>query len=568
MRRLFAPLAPVFAGVLAASLAGCAGAGDARPARLAQAPAPTGPPRLIVAIAVDQFSADLFAQYRPQFRYGLARLARGAVFPSGYQSHAATETCPGHSTLLTGARPARTGIIANNWFEPGGPRGTKPVYCAEDDRDPASTARNPVVSAYHLKVPTLGEYMKAADPRSRNVAVSAKDRAVMMMGGHTIDAAYWWKGAGFVTLGGRDLAPAAVRQNAAITAVLKRGASAMAAPAGCAPTDRAVALRPRGSTGQGRFALPALAAEAKAPDVFRISPRMDGVTVDLANALVDELNLGQGSAPDILSVSLSATDYIGHATGTGGAEMCIQMAELDKNVGRLLDHLDARGIDYAVVLSADHGGLDTPERLDQQALPRAVRADPSLLPAAVSQAVAAKTGIKVEGPLIIADSAFGDFYVNRAVPPAQRALVVQALVALAKANPQVAAAFTAEELAMAPLPSGNPQDWTLKDRARASFDPARSGDVVILLDRAIVPIPEAIPGAYIATHGSAWDYDRRVPMLFYRRGVPGFEQPAPVETVDIAPTLAAILGLRLPDGTFDGRCLDLDAGAANTCVLP
>ena len=564
MRSLFVPLALV----VTAALAGCAAPSAEQPARLSSAPVPSGPPQLIVAIAVDQYSADLFAQYRPLYRFGLARLTGGAVFPSGYQSHAATETCPGHSTLLTGDHPARTGIIANNWYEPGGPRGAKPIYCAEDDRNPASSSKNPVVSAYHLKVPTLGEYMKAADPRSRNVAVSAKDRAVMMMGGHTIDAAYWWKGAGFVTLAGRDLAPAALTQNAAITATLKAGAPALAAPAWCAPTDRSVALGTKGSTGQGRFALPALACEAKAPDLFRISPRMDAATIDLANGLVDELALGRGAAPDILSISLSATDYIGHATGTAGLEMCIQMAELDKNIGRLLDHLDKLGIDYMVVLSADHGGLDTPERLDQQALPRAVRVDPALMPDALSKAVSAKTGIKVDGALLLADSAFGDFYVNRAVPAAQRGAVAAALVAQAKANPQVAAAFTADELAKTPLPAGNPQDWTLKERARASFDPARSGDVVILLDRAIVPIPEPIPGAYIATPGSAWDYDRRVPILFWRRGVPGFEQPQPVETVDIAPTLAAILGLSLPDGTFDGRCLDIDGGAANTCVLP
>ena len=564
MRCIFVPLALL----VTAALAGCAAPGGERPARLSTAPAPTGPPRLIVAISVDQYSADLFAQYRPHYRYGLARLTGGAVFPSGYQSHAASETCPGHSTLLTGNRPARTGIIANNWFEPGGPRGAKQVYCAEDDRNPASSSRNPVVSAYHLKVPTLGEYMKAADPRSRNVAVSAKDRAVMMMGGQTIDAAYWWKGAGFVTLAGRDPAPAALAQNAAITATLKAGAPALAAPTWCAPTDRSVALGTKGSTGQGRYALPTLASEARAPDLFRISPRMDAATVDLATGLVDELALGQGAAPDILSVSLSATDYIGHATGTAGMEMCIQMAELDKNIGRLLDHLDQRGIDYMVVLSADHGGLDTPERLDQQALPRAVRVDPALIPEALGKAVSAKTGIKVDGPLLLADSAFGDFYVNRMVPAAQRGTVVAALVAQAKANPQVAAVFTADELAKTPLPAGNPQDWTLKERARASFYSGRSGDVVILLDRAIVPIPEPIPGAYIATHGSAWDYDRRVPIVFWRRGVPGFEQPQPVETVDIAPTLVAILGLSRPDGTFDGRCLDIDGGTGNTCARP
>ncbi|MFN5819678.1 MAG: alkaline phosphatase family protein, partial [Novosphingobium sp.] len=86
-----------------------------------------------------------------------------------------------------------------------------------------------------------------------------------------------------------------------------------------------------------------------------------------------------------------------------------------------------------------------------------------------------------------------------------------------------------------------------------------------VLNRAVTPIPEPVLGAYVATHGSVWDYDRRVPMLFWRKGMTGFEQPNPVETVDIAPTLAAVIGLRLDDGAFDGRCLDLDAGAGNSC---
>jgi hypothetical protein len=86
-------------------------------AQSAPAPEPTAPPKLVVAISIDQFSADLFAQYRQHFTGGFARLTQGAVFPSAFQSHAATETCPGHSTLLTGAHPSRTGIIANNWFD-------------------------------------------------------------------------------------------------------------------------------------------------------------------------------------------------------------------------------------------------------------------------------------------------------------------------------------------------------------------------------------------------------------------------------------------------------------------
>ncbi|MFC0590444.1 alkaline phosphatase family protein [Novosphingobium aquiterrae] len=550
--------APVVLALMAA-LAACASGSDS-PRSVGMDPAPKGPPKLIVAISVDQFSADLFAQYRPRFTGGLARLEQGAVFPSGFQSHAATETCPGHSTLLTGVHPARSGIIANNWFDLSTPRAEKKIYCAEDESDPASSSREPVVSAVHLKVPTLGDLMKAANPASRNVAVSAKDRAVMMMGGHKIDAAYWYLKGQFVTLKGRDISPAAVAQNAELAALIKKGAPALAAPAWCAAADRAVPVG-KGQVGTGRFAL-----EAGKPDSLRISPRMDAATVALANRLVDELDLGKGAAADVLSVSLSATDYVGHATGTEGMEMCIQMAALDQAIGQLLTHLDARGIDYAVVLSADHGGLDMPERQREQALPRAVRADVNLSPQALGKAISARTGITAgDGPLLYADGPFGDFYVSRSVSPAQKGQVVQALVSLARSHPQVAAAFTAEELAKTPPPSGNPQDWSLKDRARASFDPNRSGDVVILLDRAVTPIPEAIPGMYVATHGSAFDYDRRVPMLFWRRGLRGFEQPAPVETVDIAPSLAALIGLAVPEGTFDGRCLDLDGGSGNTC---
>lgn len=519
-------------------------------------------PRLVLAISVDQFSADLFAQYRRHYTAGLKRLQDGAVFPSGYQSHAATETCPGHSTLLTGTHPARNGIIANNWFDPGIARADKRVYCSEDLTDPASTSGNPVVSANLLKVPTLGEWMKRANPATRNVAVSAKDRAVVMMGGHQIDAGYWWKGSGFVTFKGRELSPAAHAQNAAVAKLLKSGAPAFTPRPWCGVQDRAVPVG-KSAVGTGRFKLDPGAK----PDAFRISPRMDQATADLAIRLVDEMKLGQGAAPDLLSVSFSATDYIGHAVGNEGVEMCIQMAEVDAAIGKLLAHLDARGIDYVVVLSADHGGLDAPERSNQQALPAAVRVDDALRPDRLAKAITARTGISAsQGPLLYADGASGDFYVNRGLSAQEKDRVVDALVSIARAHPQVAAVYTNGELARMPMPTANAQDWSILDRVRASFNAERSGDVLILLDRAVTPIPEPMPGMYIATHGSVYDYDRRVPMLFWRKGLTPFEQGAPVETVDIAPSLAALVGVKAPAGTWDGRCLDLDGGAADTCA--
>src|SRR5690242_210016 len=130
------------------------------PASAQQPPAP----KLLVVISVDQFSADLFDEYVPQFTGGFARLATGTVFHNGYQSHANTETCPGHSTILTGDHPARTGIISNSWIDQSIARTDKTVYCAEDEQAPGTTSLSYKVSAQHLLVPTLGELMKLRWP--------------------------------------------------------------------------------------------------------------------------------------------------------------------------------------------------------------------------------------------------------------------------------------------------------------------------------------------------------------------------------------------------------------------
>ncbi|NML93915.1 alkaline phosphatase family protein [Novosphingobium olei] len=560
-----------------------AGPGTSQPRPQVQPAGPVkGAPRLLVAISVDQFSADLFAQYRSHFVAGLGRLAGGMVFPAGYQSHAATETCPGHSTILTGMRPAHTGIIANTWIDQSAARPKKAIYCAEDETKQAADPKDYVASVDHLLVPTLGEMIKRQWPTSRNVAVSGKDRAALMMGGHVIDQVYWWKGKGFTTLDGRTLGPEAVAENKSLESVLAQGAPAMTMPAWCGPHDHAIALGGGAPASGGIGIANSLATAAPAPtasgftvgtghfalapndaNAFRASPRLDRATLDLATELVDSMKLGKGATPDMLAVSLSATDYVGHATGTEGAEMCIQMQQLDLALGDFFKALDDRHIDYAVVLTADHGGFDLPERLREQALPSAERAAPALLPDQVSAVVGAKLGMEPKD-LILGDGAFGDFWINKAVPADQKTKVIDAAKAVFLSQPQVQAVFTASELAAAPMPTGTPDTWSLLDRARASFYAPRSGDLVVILKRGVVPIVRPMPGI-VATHGSAWDYDRRVPILFWRAGMTPFEQPSAVETVDIAPSLAALIALKEPAGTFDGRCLDLDAGPGTTC---
>src|ERR671912_1934819 len=177
-------------------------------------------PRLIVVFSVDMLAADLFDEYRPQFTGGLARLAKGTVFRNGFQSHAATETCPGHSTILTGRRPARTGIIANYWTDQSLSRSDKSLYCSEDERVTGSSSSAYTVSPYHLKGDTLGDLLKRASPASRNVAVGGKDRSAVMMGGRLIDQRWYWDGKRFAS----DLRVAppqsVTRANAAVAALI------------------------------------------------------------------------------------------------------------------------------------------------------------------------------------------------------------------------------------------------------------------------------------------------------------------------------------------------------------
>ncbi|KQT33383.1 alkaline phosphatase [Sphingomonas sp. Leaf412] len=540
---------------LLATVVAVPAAAQTQAAATAPAPAPAAPlpaPKLIVAISVDQLSADLFAQYRNRFTDGMARLLTGAVFPSGYQAHAATETCPGHSTILTGYRPAKTGIIANNWIDQSVARADKTVYCAEDESVAGATHDRYTVSDKHLKVPTLGEQMKAANPAARVVSVAGKDRAAVMMGGHTVDELWWWDGKTYSSYAGRAVPPVVQRTRDAVAAMIARPQEPLPLPGYCKPLDRAIDVGGQ-ILGQGRFA-----REAGDARGFRTSPAADAAVLAMAAGLVQDMKLGQGQATDLIAVGLSATDYIGHATGTQGTEMCLQMAELDRSLGGFFNVLDQTGVDYAVMLTADHGAHDMTERQIERAMPMEAHVEAGTLAKAVGAGIG--RDLKLTGPVLL--GAEGDVWVDRALSPKDRARVLAEAVKRYDRMPQVAAAYTAAQIAAQPRPTSPPETWTLLERARESFDPARSGDLVVLLKPRVTSIEKPGPG-YVETHGSPWDYDRRVPILFWRKGMTGFEQPLSVETIDIAPTLAATIGMRM-DGV-DGRCLDLDPGPGDTC---
>ena len=519
---------------------------------VAQAPAP--PPKLMIVISVDQFSADLWDEYRPQFTGGLARLASGAAFRNGYQSHATTETCPGHSTILTGDRPARTGIISNGWANWDAPRADKLVYCAEDESVPGTDSDHYKLSPVHLRVPTLGDLLKQRSAASRVVAVAGKDRSALMMTGRSADQRWYWSDKGFVS----DLAAAPPKSVAAVNGAIARLIAVPSAPLTppdfCAAKAQPISI-PQHKTAVGSGTFARAAGDVKA---FRASPQADASVLALAAALVRELGLGRRPSTDLLAVGLSATDYVGHTYGIGGQEMCLQLLELDRDLSDFFARLDGWGVDYAVALTADHGGLDIPERARLHGVSDAARIDTALTPKAIGDIVTKKTGL--QGPILADVGVTGDLYLDRHLQGRDRERALAAAIAAYKRHPQVFAAYSKDEIARTPMPSGDPARWSVIERVRASFDPERSGDLYVVLKPNITPIGHATGS--VATHGSPWDYDRRVPILFWRPNMRAAAPDQAIETADIMPTLAALIGVPLAPGAVDGHCLDGIEGVA------
>ena len=526
---------------------------------LLAAPSAKPRPKLVVVISIDQFSAELMQTYGPELTGGIARLRKeGVFFTEAYHDHGFTETAPGHSVLLSGRFPSNTGIVENRWID----RTTgKLAYCVED---PAAKSLLPPgqasASNRQFLGDGLGDWLQAQVPGSRVFAVSGKDRAAILMAGRKPSGAFWFAGpAGFTssTAYAERLPEWLLRYDQGL-------AERLAVDSWLWVKDPGT---PEGRTAQWTFgsanvrngALPRLIQGAGMPldkgfEVrFRKSPFLDAVTLEAAEALLEGEKLGRGPGTDLLAISFSATDYIGHGLGTLGTEMRDQFHRLDRLLGRLLDRLHRHYPGAWVVLSADHGGLDLPESLIDQGFP-ARRLIPEPFMAALQAGLRAT--FKVERDLMLPSTEPNTLSLGEAAVKAanlDRREVLRQAQAWLRARPEVADAFTAEELmATDPAVSGSPRDTSLRVLLRRSFHPERSGDLLVAVKPLVVIGTPSLD--YSANHGTPNAYDRRVPLIFWGPWKAG-ERREPVRTVDLAPTLARELGLQ--PGAVDGKALDL-----------
>jgi hypothetical protein len=533
----------------------CSGFGAA-PSRQTARPR-TDSPRLVLVVVVDQMRFDYLTRFRPLFTGGLRRLLeQGAVFTNAHVAYADSETAPGHSVVLTGLFPAHSGIVANEWYDDAAHRR---VNAVDDPDSVALEGSGRGASPRNTLGPTLAEALKRAMPSSRVVGVSLKDRAAVLLAGRGADAAYWLDS----STGHFTTSTHYMRQPLPwLVAARERswaGRYARASWTWLLP-ERALYRRLAGEDAVVGEAydvvfpheLPGLQPQEKFQETLGRTPFADELVVEIALQALRAHKLGEHEAADILGVSLSATDAIGHAFGPDSQEMMDQIVRLDRALEGLLDEVERRvGTRRTlVVLTADHGIMPLVETLRRRGLD-AHRVRPAVIETTVREALATRfpggrdLPANFDGP---------DVYLDLPALEAQglkRTDVEDVVRRTLVSTGWVEAVYTHAQL-QGPRPSNDPYF----DLHRNSFFAPRSPHLIGRL-KPYVYLHDR-PGG--TGHGSPQEDDRHVPIVFLGAGVRPGERPEPCGPQDIAPTLARWLGVPYPD--VDGRPLSLGDGSA------
>ncbi|MBL0177615.1 MAG: alkaline phosphatase family protein [Gemmatimonadetes bacterium] len=482
------------------------------------------PVRLVLSITVDQLRGDYLDKFSRDFTGGFARLLReGVYYPNGRQDHAVTETAPGHSTIMSGRSPASTGIIAN---DVGVPDPASPLL--------GSTATG--ASPWRFRGTTLADWMKVRDSATRILSISRKDRSAILPVGRQVAPIYWYSQGKWTTSKYyADTLPSwlkawnardPIKALAGTSWQLSRDASAYPEP-----DDRPFEFGGKNTTFP--HAIPADWTMASG-EIENISV-MDSLTLDVAIAGTQALGIGRREGTDFVSISLSTLDAIGHRYGPGSREVHDHMLNLDRWLGQFLDSLGRTvPLDQVVIsLTADHGVTEYPEA------GKGGRVSITTAITALNRTMLQRYGVK------LAAMNESGFVLANVADLRARGINVDsistALAATVRAMPGVLRVFTPRELARAPRTDGIAMRWRREVPADAQW----------LIAVSLVPDWIWGSGKTSTTHGGTSTNDMWVPILFRVPGVTPARIPAIARTIDIAPTLAAILGVR-PTEAIEG----------------
>lgn len=498
-------------------------------------------PALVVFITVDQLRPDYFQRYERQLTGGLARLARGgAFFTHGYQDHAITETAPGHASTLSGRFPAGTGIVGNAYG-----------VLDRQTRLVGDTAWG--ASPFRFRGSTLIDWMRTANAESRALSISRKDRGAILPLGRAHQQVFWYDFRGGFTTSTyyADTLPDWVKAFNA-----RRIPQSMAGQAWTLLLDRREYPEPdtvrwesaspyAGGAHEPAFPHRVPAHPDSAAKYFTEFPFMDQLTVDAAIAGLRALNLGRGTVPDLLAVSFSTTDAVGHRYGPDSREIHDQVLRLDRTLGAFIDSVYAQVDSTRVVfaLTADHGVASFPEvAYGDSAAAFHVSLDTLVrrLGGQVSSAGAAGAGMEWDD---------GILFVRPERLPAGTDVdaLLREFAAAARRVPGVARVDLMDDLRR-------------MDPERARRDEvARRWLHMIPRDQPIPLVVTLRPGGVwgarsYAMHGTPHAYDAHVPVIFYGAGIRPGRYDVFARVVDMGPTLAHLLRVA-PTEPLDGRVL-------------
>ena len=504
--------------------------------------APQTPPTLAVVIVVDQMRADYVDRFKGGWTSGLKRMAtEGAWFQQAAYPYLSTLTCAGHATIGTGSFPNTHGVFQNSWWD----RDARKVMTCTDDPRISDVGYGVQVtggnSPQRLKVQTFADQMRA-QRKAHVVSVSLKARSAIMLAGHGGDAVTWLTEAldGFETSSVYTEKPvpavqAFVDANPVTADFGKTWNRKLPAASYSGPDDGIGEAPPPGWTRSFPHVLNGTADKVDATYYaqWERSPYADAYLGRFAAALVKSLQLGAHDGTDVLAISFSSPDLVGHAFGPDSHEIQDIYAHLDLTIGTLFDQLDALvGKDRWVVgLSADHGVTPIPEQL-AAAGKDAGRISGSALVAAVEEALKPALGQGRHVTVLATNDLYFEPGVYEKIEKSKTLLGT--VIATITARPGILRVFRGEEL----RGGANSKDLLLR-AAALSYVPGSSGDLIIAAK------PGWMISAVGTTHGSANADDQRVPILLYGHGVkPGLYQQS-ATPADLTPTLAAICGLSM-----------------------
>jgi hypothetical protein len=501
-------------------------------------PLPAPDVRLVLLIVIDQFRYDYLTRFRPEYTDGLKRLlTNGAVFTDASLEHYPTVTAVGHATALTGATPAVHGIIGNDWFDRASGASVTSVSDATVSVVGAPALSGGSASPRRLLVSTLSDEisMASAAPKGapnapRAIGISLKDRSAILAVGRGADAAYWWdtKAGSFVT--STYYASAAPAWFGAFND--RRAVDEFAGKAWTLLDSPSVTVKQ----------FPAERAQPLHEAVYA-SPYGNDLLLALAGEVLQNEKLGQRGVTDVLSVSFSSNDSVGHTYGPDSHQVRDISIRTDRLLGRLLDRVDTLvGLQHTLVaLTTDHGVAPVPEFLQQHALPGGRLTNRDLF-GPIEQALAAKFG---EGKWVLATAGSSPYlnYELIATLKLDPAEVRRVAAEAASAIPRVARVYTRDQLLRGDVPNDR-----IGQRILRGFNAQRSGDLEIILE------PYWMRQATGTTHGTPYGYDAQIPLILMGRRIAPGEYSDHAALNDLAPTLATLVGVQIPAGS-SGRVL-------------